>query len=48
MEVQVPLNAATEADAVAVTHRGVISQCSSELRELAEVLILEPELVGVA
>jgi hypothetical protein len=46
MEVQMPLNAATEA--VAVAHRGVISQCGGELHESAEVLVLEPELVGVA
>ncbi len=46
MEVRVLLNAAAEADAVA--HRGVISQCSGELRKFAKVLILEPESVGMA
>jgi hypothetical protein len=46
MEVQVPLNAATEAYTVA--HRGVISQCGGELYKLAKVLVLEPESVGVA
>ncbi len=44
MEVQVPLDASTESDAVA--HWGVVAQCGSELGELANVL--KSELVGMA
>jgi hypothetical protein len=45
MKVQVPLDASTESDAVA--HWGVVSQCGDELGKLAEVLILELEMVGM-
>jgi hypothetical protein len=46
MEVQVPLDASTESDAVA--HWGVVAQCGGELGEFDKVLVLKLELVGVA
>ncbi len=46
MEVQVPLDASPEPDAVA--HQGVVSQCGGELGKLAKVLVLKLELVGMA
>jgi hypothetical protein len=46
MEVQVPLDASTELDAVA--HWGVVAQCGGELGKLAKVLVLKSESVGMA
>jgi hypothetical protein len=46
MKVQVPLDASIELDTVACW--GVVSQCAGELGKLAEVLILELKMVGVA
>jgi hypothetical protein len=46
MEGQVPLDASTESDAVA--HWGIVAQCGGEHGELAKVLVLKSELVGMA